>query len=288
MSQSLSSVDAKKKLLSIKRLPASPRIVQEVISLWKDPNSSMREYEEAISKDPSLTAEVLKVVNSPYYGLQNRVTNLRVALSMLGLRETYRIVSNRGFYSVFRTLFSKSKLDWNLMWRHSQTTANVAHVLASKFFPSITSEAYVAGLLHDLGKLCMAQFFPEEWDELLNAFVWQKDEGLDLEEKIFGITHAEMGAVLLIRWNIPKEIVLPVRYHHDPFAVTDMQDLVNIVYFAEKISTYLLTPEQQAMINEYFVENEIWHKMCKQYGELNLLENRTLFEEMKKMILQEM
>jgi hypothetical protein len=67
-----------------------------------------------------------------------------------------------------------------------------------------------------------------------------------------------------------------------------MQDLVNIVYFAEKISTYLLTPEQQAMINEYFVENEIWHKMCKQYGELNLLENRTLFEEMKKMILQEM
>ena len=82
--------------------------------------------------------------------------------------------------------------------------------------------------------------------------------------------------------------MLPVRYHHDPFAATDLQDLVNIVYFAEKISTYLLTPEQQSTINEYFVENETWQKMCAQYGELNLLENRTLFEEMKKTILQEM
>ena len=288
MSQSLNSVDAKKKLFSIKRLPASPRIVQEVIDLWKDPNTSMKQYEQTIGKDPGLTAEVLKVVNSPYYGLKNRVSNLRMALSMLGLREAYRIVANRGFYAVFKSVFKNAKFDINLVWQHSQTTANVAFALAEKFLPNQSSDAYVAGLLHDVGKLCMAQFFPDEWEELMAGFVWQKDEGLDMEEKFFGITHAELGAVLLVRWNIPKEIVLPVRYHHDPYSATDMQDLVNIIYYAEKISTHMMTEVNRSQINEYFVENSTWFRMREDFPEMNLLENEALFEELQKSISQEM
>ena len=288
MSQILNSVDAKKKLFSIKRLQASPKIVQEVIDLWKDPNTSMKEYQRVISKDPALTAEVMKVVNSPFYGLKNHVSNLRMALTMLGLRETYRIVSNRGFYKVFRTVFKDVKFNFNTFWQHCQTTANTAYALAGKFLPEQASEAYVAGLLHDVGRLTMAQFFPLEWEELMKGFIWQQDEGLDLEENIFGVTHAELGAVLLVRWNIPKEIVLPVRYHHDPFSATEQLELVHIVYYADKIATYLLSEVHRKEINEYFTENPIWLRMITKHPQMNLLADEKVFEEFKPRIFQQM
>lgn len=286
MTSSMNQIDAKKRLLSIKRLPASPQIVQEVLSLWKDPETPMAEYEQAIGKDPALVAEVLKVVNSPFYGMKNRVANLKIALSMLGLRETYRIVANRGFYKVFRTVFSGVKLNLGLFWQHCQAMANAAHWLAEKHLPDKSSEAYVAGLLLDVGRLAMAQFFPEEWEELVKEYLWQRDEGLEGEEKVFGLTHSEMGATLLVRWNLPREIVLSVRYHHDPLAAPAEELLVAIAYFAEKIATYFLVREEQMEIHEHFVENDIYLQMCQKYPGMNMLGDREKAEEARAVVLR--
>ncbi len=288
MTSSMNQIDAKKRLLSIKRLPASPQIVQEVLNLWKDPETPMAEYEEAIAKDPALVTEVLKVVNSPFYGMKNRVANLKIALSMLGLRETYRIVANRGFYKVFRTVFSGVKFNMGLFWQHCQAMANTAYWLAEKHLPGKSSEAYVAGLLLDIGRLAMAQFFPEEWEELEKEHLWQPNEGLEGEEKVFGLTHSELGATLLIRWSLPREIVLPVRYHHDPLATPAEEQLVAIAYFAEKIATYFLTREEQKEIYEYFIENDVYQEMCGKYPDMNMLGDREKVEEIRPVVLRQM
>lgn len=288
MTSSMNQIDAKKRLLSIKRLPASPRIVQEVLNLWQDPETSMAEYERAISRDPGLVTEVLKVVNSPFYGMKNRVSNLKIALSMLGLRETYRIVANRGFYKVFRTVFSGVKMNLGLFWQHCQSMANTAHWLAEKHLPNQASEAYVAGLLLDVGRLAMGQFFPEEWEELEKEYEWQADEGLESEEKVFGLTHCEMGATLLVRWSLPREIVLPVRYHHNPLETPGEDQLVAIAYFAEKIATYFLTREEQKELHEYFVENEVYQEMRQKYPHLNMLADAQRINEIRPVVLRRM
>ncbi|NIV71460.1 MAG: HDOD domain-containing protein, partial [Calditrichae bacterium] len=105
-----------KKLLTIKKLPIRPQIIQELIQLSQNSKVSMSEYVTVISKDPGLAGEILKVVNSSYYGLKNHISDLKMALSMLGLREIYRIAANSIFYKVFRTIFDKISYDLNLFW----------------------------------------------------------------------------------------------------------------------------------------------------------------------------
>ncbi len=282
----MDSLSAKKKLLSVKHLPTSPRIVQEVIKLWQNPKVSIRDYQAAISKDPGLTAEVLKVVNSPFYGLKNRVSNLQLALSMLGLKETYRLVTNSGFQKVFRTIFTDISYDLNLYWRHCQTTANTAYLLAGKFHPSMASEAFAAGLLHDVGKLVMEQFFHSEWQQLMRKMQITRDIDTDVEEEIFGMDHCEMGATLLVRWNLPREIILPVRYHHSPPDAPAEKELVLITYFAEQIATYLMSESDRNTIREFFREDALWFKMCHDYPEMNILEAEDFLTHWKPQILR--
>ncbi len=284
----MDKLQVKQKLLSVKQLPAQPHIVREIIKLWRNPNVSMSEYERIISRDPGLSAEVLKVVNSPFYGLTQRVSNLKIALTMLGLVEIYRIVANSSFYRVFRTMFYKVSYDLNLFWRHCQATANIAYYLATLYLPDKTAEAHIAGLLHDMGKLVMEQFFNEQWQELLLRFEQYKTDSIALEEEIFGLNHSEIGATLLVRWNFPKEIVIPVRYHHDPPATPDFEKLVLISYFAEKIATALLPMDEQHLIREFFIEDKMWLQLSREHPELNILGDKIKLAELKPMLYQSM
>ena len=288
MNGMMDKLSVKQKLLSVKKLPAQPYIVRELIRLYRNPNVSMSQYEKIISQDPGLAAEVLRVVNSAYYGLNHRVSNLRIALTMLGLVEIYRIVANTSFYRVFHTMFDKISYDLNIFWKHCQATGNIAYYLASTVIPEKAAEAHLIGLLHDVGKLVMEQFFHEEWQELLSRLEQYKTENISLEEEIFGLNHSEIGATLLIRWNFPKEIVIPVRYHHDPLAATEYQQLVLISYFAERIATALMSASEQHIIREYFVEDGMWFKLSKEYPELNLLNDREKLRELKPTLFQSM
>ncbi len=288
MSQNVMRVEVQKKLVAMNSLPASSKIVQDVIGLWEDPNTPIIKYEKAIGKDPGLVAEVLRLVNSPYYGLKNQVTNLKLALSLLGLSETYRIVVNRGFYTTFRELFKNIDFDIDVFWHHSQVAANTARYLAEKFHPALSSEAYVAGLLHDVGKLAMARFFPDQWKELQLEFEWHEGEPQILEEKIFGMTHCDVAAVLLAHWHIPIDIIAPVRYHHGPLAAGSHQNLVNIVYFAEKTAIYLMSVREQKSVFEFFSEDETWFKMIEVHEEMNLVGDKAALEAAKPFILRQM
>lgn len=267
----LDKLEVKQRLLTVKKLPSQPQVVREIIKLWRNPNVSMAEYERIISNDPGLTSEVLKIVNSPYYGLKSKVTNLRIALTMLGLVEIYRIVANVNFYKVFRSMFNRLSYDFSVFWKHSQMTANIAHYLANNFIPEHTAEAHLVGLLHDVGKLVMEQFFNDEWQELMLRLDQYKKENVAVEEEIYGLNHCEIGAILLIRWNIPKEIVIPVRYHHTPLEAPEHQKLALVSYFAEKIATYRMSEYDQHMIQEYFSEDKMWQTLSNKYPELNLL-----------------
>lgn len=282
----MDSVAAKNRIFSIKKLPASPEIVQAVIRIGRNPNVSMSDYEQVISRDPGLAAEFLRVVNSPYYGLSQQVSNLRIALSMLGQRETYRIVANSGFYKVFRSIFKDVDFDLNIFWKHSQTTANAALWLARKHLPNYSSEAYIAGLLHDVGKLVMQQFFNEEYQRLLQLLQDPEADELKMEQQVFGLTHGEIGATLLIRWNIPKEIIIPVRYHHHPAAAPAHEELARIAYFAEKIATVLMSRTDQRRIREFFVEDALWRKMISDYPQFDVLGNEELLVEARRAIFQ--
>lgn len=280
--------EIKNELSRIEKLPSFPKILPEIIRLSREPLSGMKDYEKVISRDPALAAQVLKIANSPFYGLNRKVSNLRVALTMLGVDEIYRIVLNASFYKAFYAVFSNVSYDFNIFWKHCQLTANAADFFADKFYGQFQGEAYAAGLLHDVGKLVMEQYFQSQWEQVLISFNNNNEEFLSAEERIFGMTHADIGAILMKQWRLPDEIVMPIKYHHNPLLTPSHHILVNVVYFADKTSTACMDNPMENVTREYLKRDHIWERMVTRYPHFNFIEKEKVLSGIKEYITREM
>ena len=119
-----------------------------------------------------------------------------------------------------------------------------------------------------------------KWGEIHQA------DTSEIETEIFGLSHCEIGATLLVRWNIPKEIIIPVRFHHDPTGAPSHQKLVRILYFAERISTFLLSEGEQKRLNEFYSEDSMWFKMSSDFPEMNLMDDEKKFTALKNELMK--
>jgi len=276
------------KILTIQKLPSCPRIIPEIIRLVREPCAGMAEYEKVISRDPALTAQVLRIVNSSYYNVSKKVSDLRLALTLLGTQEIYRIVLNASFYQILHSVFDRLAYDFNIFWKHSQVAANAASYLAEKFENRFMGEAYAAALLHDVGKLIMEQYFPQEWEKVVVDFETSGKSFCESEKKYFGLTHAEIGVLLLETWQIPPEIVTAVQYHHHPIHAPKYEEIVGLVYFADKMATscthfFIGKFPQGALPRDQFFE-----PMIQKFPHFQFLRNEKVLAHLKSLITKEM
>jgi len=217
LEQSLKDEDLRRLISRLDRVPSIPSLYAEIVEKLQDPEVGADEIGETVLKDLAMTAKILKLVNSAFFGLGREVSNPADAVTYLGLDTIKSLVLSIHAFSQFDSdtfgAFSIEKL-----WNHSQRTAGWAKEIAQMedAGPKVMDEAFVAGMLHDIGKLVLASNFPAEYDQVIESAEGRTSALLNGEQKAFGANHAEIGGYLLGLWGLPVPVVDAIALHHNP------------------------------------------------------------------------
>jgi putative nucleotidyltransferase with HDIG domain len=237
-------------------LPAMPFVAYKVMEIVADPNSTIQSLQDVIENDQALAGRILKIANSALYARSRQVTTLTEAIVMLG----FNTIRSLAVTSATRNLYLKSSkvlgLKDKLLWEHSVGAGVAGRLIARTVNPKLTEEAFLWGLLHDIGKLVILQKLPDEFDEIVQTVY---NEGRDFEEvemEMLGFSHATVGALLVRKWNLSESFEDAVLHHHD----------------------YLQLPPEER--NPWCAYIDLANKMCKKLGvgfvrreEMNLAED---------------
>lgn len=219
---------------------------------------------EIIRRDPSLTARLLRLVNSVYYGLTSPVNTIEEAVFYLGVREIRQLVVVTPVIEDFQRLTCQCAFPWREFWQHCIGTALLTREIAGAVqLPGEESE-YVAGLIHDIGKLVMAWAFPDHFAEIHRQALETKRDLIEIEKEILGVDHAELGALYLERHRLSDMMVKTARYHHQPEKAEGCEQLVASVQIAD----LLLRSENMGCSGNYL---EVTREQCMAASGWNML-----------------
>jgi HD-like signal output (HDOD) protein len=214
-------------------IPDYPENIAQLERMLTDGNVPFAKVAGVIQRDPALTAEILKIVNSAQYVLPHKVNNIQNAVSLIGIRGLKNILLFYGTQSVIDEKYGSMEG----IWKHAYRCAFYAHAIAREFtFTSLADDAYIAGILHDIGKIVVMSVHPGILENV-SALCAAKGIDTKLFEKLtVGISHAAVGGHVAQKWNFPDSIVIPVTFHHRPFLAPDEWiDLTAIVCFADTL-----------------------------------------------------
>ncbi len=221
------------------RLPAMPQILSKLIALCQSDEAGIGELEKVIAYDAVMSAKVLSVANSSAYNTGNRKVSLMQAINTLGTEVLVTLVISESVYQTFNSFSRIPGIDFRGFWVHSLKSAVLARELAKKMSYPHVEEAYLAGLLHDAGRLALLSADREGYLPNFNA---KDDERLcAVEASSIGITHSEVGAWLIEQWNLDSFLADSVRYHHEPIArLKSSHPLIRMVCLAHLLSDYTI------------------------------------------------
>ncbi len=198
-------------------LPSLPSLYTKVMEELQSPDGSISRVGRIIEKDMGMTAKMLQMVNSSFFGLPRHISDPSQAVILLGLDTVRALVLTIGLFSKFDTA-ALSTLHVEDIYRHSIKTGAIAKLIAKSEDPDkeLVDNAFMTGLLHDLGKLVLAANFPDTCREILELSRHGEISFHEAEAEKLGATHAEVGAYLLGLWGLPEDIVEGVAFHHNP------------------------------------------------------------------------
>lgn len=213
--QKVTTLTAKELVTGSIRLVSLPEVCIRVNEMLDDPTVTAVELGHIISQDTSLTARLLKIVNSSYYGFQAKIETVSRAITVVGLRELRGLVIAASAVETFSNV-SDEVLNKVRFWRHSLYCGVIARLLAEQCHVLHSERLFVAGLLHDIGKLIIAQRLPQE----IRAIAVEADSAqraeFEVEQDLLGFNHADVGGELMHAWNMPETLFESVAYHHNP------------------------------------------------------------------------
>jgi len=265
----MSSQAASTLIARLQSIPTLPTVALRVMEITANPKSSANDLMDIISPDVSLTSKILKIANSPFYGLTREISSLQHAVTVLGFKEIRNLVISTVAFDSFKNLGKNNKFDINKFWRHSFYCAIAAKTIAVDMKIE-SSELFVAGLVHDIGKLAMYITFPGEFmmqAEIMNPLKI-KYTAFEAEKDVFGMTHDEVGMKLLKKWMFPESLLTAVGYHHRPQEADKKSNFPMIVHVAD-ILTHVYEMQDEAEEGEPF-EADLFYgdaiKLSKTFG----------------------
>lgn len=220
---------------AVRRIPPLPFVTSRALALVRDPTSRRSELAQVLSLDEGMTALFLRMVNSAYYGLPRRITSLDETIGYLGYENTKAVLYAVSARQLFYLGAPSYMLDRDALWRHSVAVASGSVWIARRRAIVPTSEVYVSGLLHDIGKLVLDTMVGHEayWAE-------SDDDGelswVEIERRTLGYDHARLGAQAVQTWRLPQRVVEAVRMHHDPRPAVLDPSLAATVHLANAAS----------------------------------------------------
>lgn len=199
----------------IQSIPSLPAMVGKILEITSDPNSSTQSLWEIISADQALSANILKIANSAFYGLSKKVGSLQHALSLLGYKEVRNLVITQTVFQTFKDRCKYGPLELGPFWAHAFTCAMGSQII-SEYTGGEDQDLYTACLLHDIGKLVIYMALPEAYTEMINEIGHCGHTIFETEYNFFGLTHSQIAKSVLQKWRFPDHIIEGIAFHHDP------------------------------------------------------------------------
>jgi putative nucleotidyltransferase with HDIG domain len=193
-----------------RELPVMPPIATEVMKKAEDPDTDARTIATLISRDAALAVRVLKIANSSFYSMPRKIETIQQGIVILGYSTLRTVV----VAAAIKDVFARFGLAERLLWEHGIAAAAATTLLAERLGGISKDEAFVGGLLHDMGKLVMHSLAENEFQEVMKVVYAGEKDAIDAETEVFGFDHAEVGRILLTKWGLPEQLASAVGAHH--------------------------------------------------------------------------
>ncbi len=223
----------KEKLLKIGDLATLPVVAYNVMQLTQNPKASAMDVGKAISQDPALTSKVLKIANSAFYGFPRKISTINNAIVILGFSNIRNIVLSAGIIDAHKGRKSSQYFDRTDFWKHSLACGIASKIIASTVGLKNSEEAFIWGLLHDLGKIVMDTYIHEEFSQIAQHAKLKGILIVDAEQKYLGFDHTDVGSLVAKKWNMPPALIKVIRYHHNPVLDYNSLRISSIVHLAD-------------------------------------------------------
>lgn len=225
--------DAVKKITAIATLP---EVTSKIIAVVEDPKASASTLHKIVSHDPALVSRILKVVNSAFYGLPGQIGSIERAIVLLGLNAVKNIAVAASLGQMFRGVKLCDEFTAKDLWTHCMAVAVTSRELSKQMKLPIADEAFLAGMIHDLGLLVSLQVSPEQLQVACEKAKLSDAPFCEIEREVIGVDHQQLGARLAEHWKFPRSCQLVAGHHHSPATLSDNNRLlVTLVYVADTI-----------------------------------------------------
>lgn len=227
--------ELQKAMSRVTEISSLPEITMHIVEVVEDPKSTAQDMHDIVKNDPALAARILKVVNSAFYGLPAQIASLDRAIIMLGLSAVKNIALAASLSRLFRPGAISDDFDAHDLWKHCIAVGVCARMLASAS-QGQAEEAFVAGLVHDMGLLVEYQLFPEKLKEIVVHCMEEPQDFLAVEREVIGADHQAFGMALATKWKFPPPLRYAIAYHHNPELLKpEFHKLVTTIQVADAI-----------------------------------------------------
>lgn len=228
-------LDIREMVAGVSNLVSLPQAYFRISQMLNDHRTTAAQLGEVISHDPALTVRLLRFVNSPIYAMRSPVDSVSRAVSILGMQELRMLALASSVGNAFKKP-PADLVDMAAYWHHSVFTGIVAKQLGKRCQRLATDRLFVAGLLHDVGQLVLAHQAPDAMRKIAALLPKYPHHRCQMEQKLLGYDHSEVGAELMRQWQLPDSLWIPVRYHHSPEQADEFALEVYLVHIANAIA----------------------------------------------------
>ncbi len=224
---------------SIKELPPFPQVAQKAMRALDDPDCTAKDLVDIIEYDQAITANILRICNSAYFGLPVKIGSLHQAISYIGQKNLMTIILATSVLRYYGGQTPGYDLSRGELWSHSVGCALMANILARKSSNANPQTLFTAGLLHDIGKLVMSAYVEAEFKKI-NKLVQEANYSfLEAEKEVLGADHAEVGSRIVEQWSFPPEICDCIKYHHCPREARKSDHITPLIYLADMCCLFM-------------------------------------------------
>ncbi len=219
---------------TIDEIPTLPVISNKIHALITSENVTVRQLEAFIERDPPLAAKILKIVNSPFYGMLSKVSTIDHAIVVLGMTELKNIILGFSVQNFFRD--DILLIDRSMFWKHAIICSQITKFLSTYFDIAKDNSFLLSGLIHDIGKLVIDRYFHEDFIAVIEYVSRHNCTFSDAEKEVLGVTHYQIAAKLLAKWQLPEQVVTQIFYHHAPWHDDNHTTGSVILYLANQLT----------------------------------------------------